>query len=61
MLKRIIPFETTGIFTINYILFIPTGILFVIEVLEETKLMSKIKESGNLSIDSNSNPLHQFY
>lgn len=46
MLKRILTLQTTGIFTINYILFIPTGILFVIEVLEETKLLSKIKESG---------------
>ena len=46
MAKRILTLETNGIFTINYILFIPTGILFIIEVLEETKLVSKVKESN---------------
>lgn len=45
MLKRIFTLESSGIFTINWILFIPTGILFIIEALEETGYLSKIKES----------------
>jgi alginate O-acetyltransferase complex protein AlgI len=46
MLTRILTLQTTGIFTINYILFIPTGILFAVEALEETGKLSKIKESS---------------
>ncbi|HMV43046.1 MAG TPA: MBOAT family O-acyltransferase [Leptospiraceae bacterium] len=46
MLKRILTLESSGIFTINWILFIPISILFIIEVLEETEHLSKIKESG---------------
>ena len=46
MLKRIITLRTDGIFTINYILFIPIGILIAIEVLEETGKLTQIKESS---------------
>lgn len=43
MLLKIFTFDSSGTFYLEFILFVPTGILFIIELLEEVKLLDTLK------------------